>query len=71
MQGFTPTGAYRVTRKGAAFVAANDELARAGYAALLQTSPLLAQQTARLFCAIYGPVTTEDEVEAGFDNLPL
>lgn len=71
MQGFTPPGIDRITRKGAALVAARDELTRASYAALMETTPLMAHQTARLLYAIYGPVADDDEVEAGFDNLPL
>lgn len=63
--------AARIARKGAALIAANDELARAGYAALMEASPILARQTARLFCAIYAPSRAEEEIEATFDNLPL
>lgn len=63
--------AARIARKGAAFIAANDELTRAGHAAIMETSSIVTQQAARMFCAIHGPKTDEDEVEAGFDNLPL
>jgi len=61
----------RIVRKGAALIVANDELARAGCAALMETSPILARQTARMFCAIYAPSLDEEEIEATFDNLPL
>lgn len=61
----------RIARKSAALAAAGDELTRTGYAALLETSPILIRHTARMFCAVYGPATEEEEVEAGFDNLPV
>ncbi len=64
-------GAAFPGRARAALAAAGDELTRTGYAALLETSPILIRHTARMFCAVYGPATEEEEVEAGFDNLPV